>query len=75
MKKILAIFFIILTFAGIGAFAYENNLLQVFSVDPLKNNKPKNICENDVCKSLLNLINSSNRTIDFAIYGIGGEKI
>lgn len=74
MKKILVTVFICILACFINrSLAGENNLIQVFSVDPLKNNKPKNVCENDVCKSLLNLINSSNQAIDFAIYGIGGE--
>ena len=74
MKKISTLLFICILACLINrSLAGENNIIQVFSVDPLKNSKPKNICENDVCKSLLSLINNSNQTIDFAIYGIGGE--
>ena len=46
MKKILVTVFIcILAYFINRSLAGENNLIQVFSVDPLKNNKPQNICE------------------------------
>lgn len=47
--------------------------IKMYFVNPLINKKPLNTCANDACISLLSLINNSKHSIDFAIYGIGGE--
>ena len=51
----------------------EKNKVELYFVDPLKNKKPKNACENEACLSLLYLIENAKESIDFAIYGIGGQ--
>ena len=51
----------------------DKQKVMLFFVDPVGKRKPKNICENDACRSLLTLINNSKQSVDFAIYGIGGE--
>lgn len=43
--------------------------ITIYFVNPLKNKYPKNECKNKTCKGLLNLINSSTKSIDFALYG------
>lgn len=51
----------------------QNDKIRIFFVDPTKNRKPKNVCENDASISLLALIENAKESIDFAIYGIGGQ--
>lgn len=51
----------------------QTNKIELFFVDPLKNKKPKNACENNAGLSLLTLIENAHESIDFAIYGIGGQ--
>ena len=51
----------------------EKNKVELYFVDPLKNKKPKNACENEACLSLLYLIENAKESIDFAIYGIGRQ--
>ena len=43
--------------------------ITIYFVNPLKNKYPQNECKNKTCKGLLNLINSSTESIDFALYG------
>lgn len=71
MKKILAL--IILLINILVANSAEIQDVQIFYVNPTVNKRPKNNCSNDACKSLLNIINNSEKSINFAIYGIGDE--
>lgn len=71
MKKIFVL--IILLINILVAHASETQNIQIFYVDPLVYKKPNNNCSNDACKSLLNIINNSKKSINFAIYGIGDE--
>lgn len=71
MKKIFVL--IILLINILVAHATEIQNIQIFYVDPLVYKKPNNNCSNDACKSLLNIINNSKKSINFAIYGIGDE--
>ncbi len=47
--------------------------IKIAFVDPLKYKKPQNVCANEVCLSLLGLIQNAEKSVDFAIYGIGGQ--
>ncbi len=47
--------------------------LKIITNSPLTHTAPNNNCNTDICSELLNLINNSKRTIDFAIYGLRGQ--
>ena len=51
----------------------EENKIAIYFVDPLKNKKPINEPDSDPALALLALINNAKESIDFAIYGIGGQ--
>lgn len=48
---------------------FENSLIKIFLTDMTKILKPSNTCNTTVCKALVNEINLTQSTIDFAIYG------
>lgn len=73
MKKILLILIIFFVSSILYVHASNINSIQIFYVNPLVYKKPCNDCNNDACKSLLEIINNSKTSIDFAIYGIGDE--
>ena len=79
MKKILlATIFIFVLFNNlvnakqIKSDAEENNI-QIFFLNSLKQKKPQNICKTDACKVLLKNIKEAQDSIDFAIYGINEQ--
>lgn len=51
----------------------EKNNIAIYFVDPLKNKKPVNEPDSDAALALLALINNAKDSINFAIYGIGGQ--
>lgn len=48
---------------------------RMFVQDPLAHKKPGDRCEDAACKSLLEVIDSSKTSLEFAIYGIRKQKI
>ena len=50
--------------------AYYINDFNLSFTNPKKNYYPQNSCESDNCKALLKLIRTSEKNIDFAIYGL-----
>lgn len=48
---------------------YQTNSIKIFLTDFTKVLKPSNSCSTEVCKALVNEINSAQSSIDFAIYG------
>lgn len=40
---------------------------------PINKSAPSNVCEADICKTLLSAILTAEKTIDFAIYGMRGQ--
>lgn len=48
---------------------YKSNLIKIFLTDMTRVLKPSDTCKTEVCKELVNEINYSQNTIDFAIYG------
>ena len=51
----------------------EKDNIAIYFVDPLKNKKPINEPDSDAALALLAMINKAKESIDFAIYGIGGQ--
>jgi phosphatidylserine/phosphatidylglycerophosphate/cardiolipin synthase-like enzyme len=51
--------------------AISNGEMKLFLTDMTTNLKPDTKCNSLVCKELVNLINSSNQSIDIALYGWG----
>ena len=51
----------------------EKDNIAIYFVDPLKNKKPINEPDSDAALALLAMINNARESIDFAIYGIGGQ--
>ena len=47
--------------------------ISLFFVNPVGKKQPKNACVNDVCRSLVTLIDNSKQTIDVAAYGFQGQ--
>ena len=79
MKKILLIILSFIFFTNISAFAKniipdaEENNIQLYFLNPLKQKKPENKCKTTACKVLLKNINEAEESIDFAIYGINKQ--
>lgn len=48
---------------------FQENNIRIFLTDFTRVLKPSNACSTNVCKALLQEINSAQNTIDFAIYG------
>ncbi len=51
----------------------EKEEISLFFVNPVGVKKPQNKCLNDVCLSLVTLIDNSEKTIDMAVYGFQGQ--
>ena len=79
MKKICLIIFLV--FVLFKNFAHaksiipdvEENCIQMFFLNPLKQHRPQNKCNTQACKALLKNINDTQESIDFAIYGINEQ--
>ena len=50
------------------------NNIELFLLNPLEHKKPNKSCSNDFCKTLVKEINSSQKSIDIALYGMGDQK-
>ncbi len=48
---------------------FKTDYIKIFLTDFTNILKPSNTCKSDICKALLNEINSAQNSIDFAIYG------
>ena len=48
--------------------------IDIYLINPLEYNKPNYGCVTKFCKRLIKEINSSNKTIDIALYGIGEQE-
>lgn len=48
---------------------YETTSVKIFLTDMTRTLKPSNTCNTEVCRALVNEINSACNSIDFAIYG------
>lgn len=55
--------------------AYFINNFNLSFTNPKKNYYPQNSCDSDNCKALLKLIRTSEKNIDFAIYGLQEQDI
>jgi len=55
--------------------AYFLNDFNLSFTNPKKNYYPQNSCESDNCKALLKLIRTSEKNIDFAIYGLQDQDV
>ena len=79
MKKIYLIILSFIFFTIISAPAKdiipdaEENNIQLYFLNPLKQKKPENKCRTNACKILLKNINDAQESIDFAIYGINKQ--
>ena len=51
-----------------------NSDVELFFVDPLKYTSSQNVCVNEPCLALVELINNAQHTIDFAVYGFEKEE-
>ena len=68
MKKI--IFTSLLLF---NSLAYCDESLKIYFNSPIDREGPKTDCSDEICSSLLELIENAKSTIDFAIYGLRGQ--
>ena len=50
------------------------NNIELFLINPLEYNKPNKNCNTHFCKTLVKEINSSQKSIDIALYGMGDQK-
>lgn len=48
--------------------------VEIFLINPNTFAKPSNTCKSNACKALLQNINGAQKSIDFALYGIEGQK-
>ena len=51
----------------------EENNIQLYFLNPLKQKRPENKCNSTACKALLENIKKADESIDFAIYGINDQ--
>ena len=54
--------------------AYSAENIELIFNSPVDKKVPSNECNSSLCRSLLQLINESKHSIDFAIYGLRGQK-
>ena len=66
MKILLALFLL-------SPIAYSFDNLQIHLNSPIDKTGPKNECIDNICTSLLNLIENAQSSIDFAVYGLRGQ--
>lgn len=52
----------------------KDGFIEMYLINPLELKKPNPNCDTLVCKRLVEEINSSNSTIDMALYGVGDQK-
>ena len=64
---------ILIAFLIFSPLSYSLNNLQIHVNSPIDKTGPNQKCVNDICTSLLNLINDAKSSIDFAIYGLRGQ--
>ncbi len=53
---------------------YQDGPVTIYFINFINKYKPSNNCDSLACKALLKQINDSKISIDFAIYGISGQK-
>ena len=51
----------------------SNESFDIYLNSPLERDGPKTHCIDEICTSLLRLINGAKSSIDFAIYGLRGQ--
>ena len=56
-----------------NSLAYCNESLKIYFNSPIDREGPKTDCSDEICSSLLELIENAKSTIDFAIYGLRGQ--
>ena len=53
---------------------YAEPSIRIVTNSPLVYSSPNSNCDAEICIELLNLINNSKHTIDFAVYGLRGQN-
>jgi phosphatidylserine/phosphatidylglycerophosphate/cardiolipin synthase-like enzyme len=51
---------------------FEN--FELFLIDPHKETQPNKNCTSEICKAIIQEINSAQKSIDIALYGIGEQE-
>jgi len=69
-KKLIILSFLFFFITGLSQ---AKDTIKLITNSPINNNGPSKDCNVEICTSLLELINSANKTIDFAIYGLRGQ--
>ena len=69
-KKLIVLSFLFFFITGLSQ---AKDTIKLITNSPINNNGPSKDCNVEICTSLLELINSANKTIDFAIYGLRGQ--
>ena len=70
-KKLIVYIVLAIIFSKVS---YAENSIKLITNSPLNTNGPSKNCNVEICNSLLELIKDSKKTIDFAIYGLRGQK-
>ena len=70
-KKLIVYIVLVIIFSKVS---YAENSIKLITNSPLNTNGPSENCNVEICTSLLELIKDSKKTIDFAIYGLRGQK-
>ena len=65
-KKLIILSFLFFFITGLSQ---AKDTIKLITNSPINNNGPSKDCNVEICTSLLELINSANKTIDFADYG------
>ena len=71
LRKVLAFFFIIIISPNVS---HAKDSVKLITNSPIGNKGPSQNCTVEICTSLVELINQADKTIDFAIYGLRGQK-
>ncbi len=71
LKKLIVLSFLVLILPGLSN---AKDTIKLITNSPIHKNGPNKDCNTEICTSLLKLINSANKTIDFAIYGLRGQN-
>lgn len=70
-RKALVFFFLVVVFSNVS---HAKDSIKLITNSPIDKNGPSQNCTVEICTSLLELINQAEKTIDFAIYGLRGQK-
>ena len=73
-RKITIICFTLLSVYSTSSISGSQSYFKVITNSPLVFISPNNFCNTLICEELVNLIQNASKSVDFAVYGLRGQK-